>query len=388
MAYSTGSVNNPAALQTVIENFAVANGFTLNAGAGSWLTKGSTHVQLSTPITSDYLDNPIVLTNNGTGLANINCPNGHNVASGTSVTISGAADAAYNGTVVVTAVDVNNLTYAIVGTPPSPTTGIIVIKGSLNTLSIQGANSSNGLTEPCTLRRCIYIPVVNWPVTYYMYYNASPDLIVCVLYYDSNKIQYIVFGDYVKMHSSAFTGGNWYFASRIFTYASELAYAPDLYSFSDTQCEFYYDSCIPFIARDNMPQTPVLYQSTPIHAKIDGDIWNISATSPSNPTAHLAKYSHSLLFRSPNTWNNQTHLVPIHINILTTQSDPYSHYIGYIEHFRLIRVDNYVIGDSETIGTDVWDIYPFHIKDTTYRNGDAGVRSAKTGTLGFAVRKT
>ena len=46
MAYSSGTVNNPAALATTIENFATANGYTLNAGAGSWLSKGNSHVRL------------------------------------------------------------------------------------------------------------------------------------------------------------------------------------------------------------------------------------------------------------------------------------------------------------------------------------------------------
>lgn len=52
--------------------------------------------------------------------------NGHPLASGQELSISGANDAEYNGTFIITVVDENTFTYAVEGSPNSPTSGTIV----------------------------------------------------------------------------------------------------------------------------------------------------------------------------------------------------------------------------------------------------------------------
>lgn len=51
--------------------------------------------------------------------------NGHSLVTGQDLTISGAVDAEYNGTVAVTVIDANTFSYPVDGSPNSPTSGAI-----------------------------------------------------------------------------------------------------------------------------------------------------------------------------------------------------------------------------------------------------------------------
>ena len=72
---------------------------------------------------------------------------GHLLASGQSVTIAGAADAAYNGTFIVTVVDASTFTYPVAGTPNSPTSGTITatFAGALATVVSEGNGIATNL---------------------------------------------------------------------------------------------------------------------------------------------------------------------------------------------------------------------------------------------------
>jgi hypothetical protein len=96
----------------------------------------------------------------------------------------------------------------------------------------------------------------------------------------------------------------------------------------------------------------------------------------------LAQSAITKLFRGLNQWNQQATLITpeLHFQALAN----FYMCIGYIEHMRLIRVDNYNSRDEETLGSDVWKIYPAARKNASNRNSDT---SNGTGTIGFAVRK-
>jgi hypothetical protein len=303
MAYETGSVASPTALQTIIENFCTTNGWTLNAGAGSWLSKGQSHVHFSGANTT--------------------------------------------------------------------------------TLTISGANSADGTTELCPFTRSIYIPSVSWPVTYHLFYDTAPDQVSCVLNYESTKIQVIMFGDLVKVHNSAYVGGNWFFASRggIITDNVKLSACSDIAIQSQTTIGGAVS--IPFSLLLTESGGSHEDNNGGLHCKIDGNIW-YQDNDYYNYKVSLTDYTISALFRSPNSWNNQAQLIPIHLQY-TMASALYS-YIGYVEHLRFIRVDNYEIGDIITLGSDKWKVFPWYIKNVVSRNGNSV--SADSGTLGFACRYT
>ena len=119
-----------------------------------------------------------------------------------------------------------------------------------------------------------------------------------------------------------------------------------------------------------------------LHAKIDGAVWHNSGYITYTDTTIAS------LYRNPNLWTSQTTLVPM--NLQCAVEDDLFMPLGYVEHVRLIRVDNYEIGDILSISPDEWKIFPFLFKDTANRNGLGGVLTSpaqiSSGTLGLAVR--
>jgi hypothetical protein len=377
MAYQTGSVANPGALATTIETFATANGWTLNAGAGSWLSKGQSHVRLGATLLSQINS----ITRAGT-LATVAMANVHGLTTGNTVTIIGATDALYNGTYVITVTTTTQFTYIMSGTPAANAVLTVkkVLGPSLQEMSIFGANSSDGLTELCPFSRMIFIATADWPVTYELFYSTTPDQLTCVLKYQTSKIQVITFGDIVKINTAAYVGGNWFFATKGQEVITDTIVG--LISFLDTDP--------PSTTSGNRPVIPFAKQpgvtgtgttNNPIHCKIDGNIWDGNGTEGFAGKINLTDYTVSLLFRSPNNWNNQTHLVPIHLQFSMASS--LFGYIGHVEHLRFVRIDNYEISDIITLGPDRWKVFPWIAKSTVDRNGSANPNS---GTVGFAVR--
>ncbi len=261
------------------------------------------------------------------------------------------------------------------------------------TLMITGANSSAGL-QPAMYARSIYIPPSSWPVTYHLQSWTNPDMIVCILNYDTDRIQVIFFGDMVKVHNSAFVGGNMFFASRGATHPLTSA---GLYSLTDTVLNagthFGTQDTGIYNSPSSIPFASVNSQDTPgmgIHVEIDGTIWDggyADNFSTDQCKVSLTDYTVSSLFRSPNAWNSQSHLIPMHLQF--AMADSLFGYMGYVEHLRLIRVDNYNIGDIITLGTDKWKIYPWVKKSTIARNGtqlNSSDGYYHSGTVGLAVR--
>jgi hypothetical protein len=67
-------------------------------------------------------------------VATVTLPSAVNWQSGSSVTVAGAAQTEYNGTFVITVTAPTTVTYAVTGTPATPATGTITIKGGRTTV--------------------------------------------------------------------------------------------------------------------------------------------------------------------------------------------------------------------------------------------------------------
>lgn len=314
MAYQTGSVNSPAVLKTIIENFCVANGWTVTTVASvTRLNNANSHIQIGTTSTGVYLQ--------------------------------GALDS------------------------------------STTTL-----NSPSGLNAP----------IASWPVTYHLFAFGNPCQVVCAINYDILIMNYLMFGDIVKVNDSAYVGGDWYWGTR--GDLSGLVNNHMIYGFDADSIDSNYDGAVSGSVMPFMQTfwTTTLKMGSYIHAEIDNSIWKTA--SYSTLTTNHVKLSPTTLcsiFRGLNTWNSQAVLVPIHLDALGGSS--LWHYLGYVEHIRLIRIDNYNIGDIVTIGSDRWKVFPCFYKDTAYRNSQSiGVTTVghvnyyttvkSSGTLGFAIR--
>ena len=66
--------------------------------------------------------------------ATVTLPSSVNWQSGSSVTVAGAAQTEYNGTFTITVTDSTHFTYTVTGTPATPATGTITIKGGRTTV--------------------------------------------------------------------------------------------------------------------------------------------------------------------------------------------------------------------------------------------------------------
>ena len=258
-------------------------------------------------------------------------------------------------------------------------------------LQLNTANSSDGLTTPYAYAPYIYIETANWPVTYYIATFTNPDIVICVLHYATNLIQPIIFGDIVKTHTSAYVGGNFIYAPRIVTgFESQIN---SIFTATDTGITSV--STIRYTSGNTIPFSQVsqsvsgVERNCAIHAEIDGNTWSTSGyvTTLNATNVRLAESTTQSFFRSPNSWNNQAQLIPI--KLVFVALDSFVSYLGYMEHIRFVRVDNYEIGDIITLGSDKWKVFPWSKKDSTYRNGPGNSLSGypdSSGTLGFAVR--
>lgn len=91
------------------------------------------------------------LTSSG-GLATA-VANGHALASGQDATIAGAADSEYNGTFAITVIDEDTFSYAVSGSPNSPTSGTITasFSGSLAAVRSEGVGIATNLESGAKL---------------------------------------------------------------------------------------------------------------------------------------------------------------------------------------------------------------------------------------------
>lgn len=76
---------------------------------------------------------PTSITRSG-ATATVTVPSAVNWQTGTSVTVSGATQTEYNGTFVITVTDSTHFTFTVSGTPATPATGSISIKGGRTTV--------------------------------------------------------------------------------------------------------------------------------------------------------------------------------------------------------------------------------------------------------------
>lgn len=93
-----------------------------------------------------------------------------------------------------------------------------------------------------------------------------------------------------------------------------------------------------------------------------------------------------LISTQPNAWNSESALLPIR----AWKERPYykSSMVADLVNARHVRIDNFTPGDILTIGSDKWKVFPWYIKNLTYRDGtgDAPLTYDHTGTFGWAIR--
>ena len=110
-------------------------GATISSGTYDYTTDNSAAVVAQSLILSS-------LTRSG-ATAIAETPSDHFLASGMTVTISGAAQAEYNGTPIITVTSANEFTYAVAGAPATPATGTLLVSGVWGNADITGTTKGH-----------------------------------------------------------------------------------------------------------------------------------------------------------------------------------------------------------------------------------------------------
>ena len=273
----------------------------------------------------------------------------------------------------------------------------VSITATSTLLTITGANSSTGSVEPAGYNFYMGLLAGATVNAYHIVTNTNPEMVICVVQHDTNRVQMLMFGNLKKVNDSAYVGGNFFWASNeancntIYTSPYPYYYYSDVQDFAVTGGTYGIRVCynkpgwaVPFCTKGTLGSNPAMG----IHLKINSKIWNIDHT-----LINYTEETHAALSRSPNAYNGQAHLIPMNLHVLMASS--LYEYIGYIEYIRFIRIDNYNLGDTITLGSDQWKVFPWCQKDVTNRNGtnNAGLSGGSTtagtsGTFGFAIKIT
>ena len=94
----------------------------------------------------------------------------------------------------------------------------------------------------------------------------------------------------------------------------------------------------------------------------------------------LSNYQHmayQLNLRTPNTFNELTPLIPMPVFVERASSlwSP----VGYVQDMRYVNMESIVAGDTLTIGSESWMVFPLHQRTTVWNQGTEVPSSAYFG---------
>jgi len=308
MSYSTGSATDRDDLLVKLMNFAVLNGWTVNrhdsegAGVRVNLQKTGNTGTLFANLRSMSNEDPVPSSSVILGLP---------VTTGVVLSMSDSYDAAKS----------------VTNQPGAP-------------VSSQDAGNYYG-TRIATISGSVPI--------YWMFGFANPEMIACVIQLPSGEFQHLLFGEILK--TDLFTGG-------AFMYGS--CGMADPYPGSG-----YRRLPFEFSVAHNAQGVGTSW----LRANLDGrNGWWTEDTdyllrggSSTNvyPAGWLAGANFPddcLIQNSVNAFNNLTCLIPVHLYARLTSGlfQP----VGYLPHLRTCKATNFVPGETYSLGSDNWKVFP------------------------------
>lgn len=267
--------------------------------------------------------------------------------------------------------------------------------GTLGTSTLTGGYFRLGVANDASLADAAQYPVYfgplmeagdvwanwQWPATYHVHVNASPDEVVVLVNYNGDHWAWAAFGSSPAPGNAG--SGNWQAATLSHTTEQKSDYymlvAPEAVS-------SIHDSAwcpMPFWLEYGGPKP-----SGAVHGAIDDATgaasWSNGDTAFSytaQRTINAANAIEPLLSFSPNTWNQESVLLPL--QVIQARPDAKVSLINQLVHMRVCRNDYIMPGQVITLGSDRWKVYPAYRRSTQNRDGLNGVHS---GTLAIAVR--
>jgi hypothetical protein len=307
MPYSTGSANDASALKTIIENAAVANGWTLASGI---LSKGINNVRL-------------------------------------------------------TAVDAY-------------------------TLKLEGSNTADFSSGNAPSYSQIKVGSAYWPVTYHLSVRTSPEFVFCHVNYNTSRYQHLAFGDMTKY--GGWTGGNWIsaFYSSATTANDPGVKITDIFGAQGVLIgdsydgSFFYSNSSGAVFLHGLNSgTNLATENSFMHCEIDSQTW----LGNSNADSHWVSASPptgNLVLNAVPAWNQQTLLIPYYL----TKNRPSNKLslIGELPHLRHVMLHNLNPGDTLTLGSDSWIVFPWIQRSTSDKYNGTAPLLGESGVMGIALR--
>lgn len=263
-----------------------------------------------------------------------------------------------------------------------------VVGQTIEVLGGTGVDEGDALTgqAPQIARVRAFQQAFTFPMTYEVHIFDDPvDEVYVILNYNVDFFQWIWFGQSIIEDLPG--TGVWFTAPQRNAAATYIYIKPtgeSSGSSSDGEGGFpQTHSCSPFgpglIPSGSFGTT----QNGFVQHGLDGESWN-PENLPSNGTATLYSLRTSQMSLLPNTWNQETVLLPI-TAWRARGSNTISQILDLV-NARYCRIDFHDPGEIITIGDEEWKLYPFYRKNAADR--DVAFAAQHTGTLGFAIRYT
>lgn len=386
MSYTSGTLNSADAFNALFDAYLLADGWTKTANSTTTTTSSIQNVVTTAPtitVPANSITNiPIgaKITYTGSGAAKI-----YLIVKDTTTSGKAISDIAHpginNGTLTYTwnTYQKDGIYFVFAGVHAGFTVAKQLIVFDISTASTGASQRAGSLKETPF---CHFVPsLAEMPCTYEIFKNTSPNEISVVFTFGNNQTEHFHLGVLQKIHSSAYTGGQYLTASGVrmalsgksyFVSLSETQYVLGSTAVSSSGCFF----------SEIQGGAGATNISTLLICEVDTTTVKDMSSTPLTGGIAISQNAMRKFFRGLNQWNSQATLVPIELVYYAPSS--FKSYLGYPLHLRLVRVDNYNNGDIITLGTDQWKVYSTGKKDLAARNSS----SASTGTVGFAVRYT
>lgn len=344
MAYVTGVANSLADLLTALRNACTANGWTLS---GDVLHKGTCYIEVLNIAKGAHVDFGFLEVTGGTGI------------------------------------DGSNL---LTGRPADYAAG-------RRHCGIMGP-MGNGVSETTYTDW-------DWPVTYHIHVLTNPDEVYLMVNYGGSQYwQQLAFG---QSPAPGCPGtGNWFYAS-CNRRNPDTGTGGRVNGNARMVCNPGGDNASSFnggLATGagpfwwlNKDESGANQNSGGFHGCFDhlgaaawshAQFWHNNWTTTRTNVISASRIPQPLPQYSPNTWNNEAHL--IRWQILQPYLENKSIVIGELKHLRFVRNDFLNDGQIITLGPDKWKVYPRYRKDVTARNGGGTGGATHSGTCAIAIR--
>lgn len=236
---------------------------------------------------------------------------------------------------------------------------------------------------------------IDWtfPIDYFMHINENPDEVYVVVRYNAVEFHHLGFGQSPSPGCPGTGNWQWGTSSHSMITSNNSSYSQENNGVAianeinlSTSSRF---SWLPFwVDRSENGSNGgnrdafhgLLKEGTAGWSAGSGIAWNSSATGATLATAMYGQFP--LLQTQPNSWNNQSMLIPLHL--CQVRPDKKMSIVGTLQHMRILRMDFIDPLDEINLTPDVWRVYPCKRKESSAPAG--GTSITHSGCFGLAIR--